>query len=137
MDTGVRWDHPEFLLPGVSSFADKNSTRVRDIIIHGASEYGINWSGEGLVAAGSGSLANYDVARVLGSSIPSSSSFARSGRLTKISQPLASLEVKRSRSPLSLSLEVSGSPNPLTSRFARDGRLTKIFKPLASLDMLG
>ena len=71
MDTGVRWDHPEFLLPGVSSFADKNSTRVRDIIIHGASEYGINWSSEGLVAAGSGSLANYDVARVLGSSIPS------------------------------------------------------------------
>ena len=71
MDTGVRWDHPEFLLPGSSSFTDKNDTRVRDIIIHGASEYGINWSSEGLVAAGSGSLANYTEARVLGSSIPS------------------------------------------------------------------
>ena len=71
MDSGVRWDHPEFLLPGVSSFVDKNSTRVRDIIIHGASEYGINWSSEGLVAPGSGSLVNYTEARVLGSSIPS------------------------------------------------------------------
>ncbi len=70
MDTGVRWDHPEFLLPGVSSFVNKNSTRVRDIIIHGASEYNINWSSEGLVAAGSGSLSNYTEARVLGSSIP-------------------------------------------------------------------
>tara|TARA_B100001287_G_scaffold227392_1_gene197309 strand:- start:2502 stop:4352 length:1851 start_codon:yes stop_codon:yes gene_type:complete len=72
MDTGVRWDHPEFLKPGVSSFVDKDSTRVRDILIHGASEYNINWSSEGLVAPGTGSLSNYTVARVLGSSIPSS-----------------------------------------------------------------
>ena len=71
MDSGVRWDHPEFLLPGSSSFTDKNDTRVRDILIHGASEYGINWSSEGLVAPGSGSLANYTEARALGSSIPS------------------------------------------------------------------
>tara|TARA_B100000282_G_scaffold91332_1_gene64091 strand:- start:779 stop:2584 length:1806 start_codon:yes stop_codon:yes gene_type:complete len=70
MDSSVRWDHPEFLKPGVSSFVDKDSTRVRDIIIHGASEYGINWSSEGLVAAGSGALANYNEARALGSSIP-------------------------------------------------------------------
>ena len=71
MDTGVRWDHPEFLKPGVSSFVDKDSTRVRDILIHGASEYSINWSSEGLVAPGTGSLSNYTVAKVLGSSIPS------------------------------------------------------------------
>ena len=40
MDTSVRWDHPEFLNSGVDTFVDKNSTRVRDILIHGASEYG-------------------------------------------------------------------------------------------------
>ena len=45
--------------PSVSSFVNKDSTRVRDILIHGASEYGINWSSEGLVAPGSGTLANY------------------------------------------------------------------------------
>ena len=56
MDTSVRWDHPEFLNSGVDTFVDKNSTRVRDILIHGASEYGIDWSSEGLVAPGSGSL---------------------------------------------------------------------------------
>ena len=72
MDTGVRWDHPEFLKAGVSEFIDKDSTRVRDILIHGASEYNINWSSEGLVAPGTGSLSNYTVARVLGSAIPSS-----------------------------------------------------------------
>ncbi len=71
MDTGVRWDHPEFWKPGVTSFTDKNDTRVRDILIHGADEYSINWASEGLVAPGSGSLANYTEARVLGSSIPS------------------------------------------------------------------
>ena len=72
MDTGVRWDHPEFLKAGVSEFIDKDSTRVRDILIHGASEYNINWSSEGLVAPGTGSLSNYTVSRVLGSAIPSS-----------------------------------------------------------------
>ena len=71
MDSGVRWDHPEFLVPGTSSFSTKDDTRVRDILIHGASEYGINWSSEGLVAPGSGSLINYTEAKVLGSSIPS------------------------------------------------------------------
>jgi len=71
MDTGVRWDHPEFWKPGVTSFTDKNDTRVRDILIHGADEYSINWASEGLVAPGSGSLANYTEANVLGSSIPS------------------------------------------------------------------
>ena len=70
MDTGVRWDHPEFLKPGVSTFVNKDSTRVRDILLHGASEYSINWASEGLVAPGSGSLANYTEARALGSSIP-------------------------------------------------------------------
>ena len=59
MDTGVRWDHPEFWKPGVTSFTDKNDTRVRDILIHGAEEYSINWSSEGLVAPGSGILAQY------------------------------------------------------------------------------
>ena len=68
MDGGVRWDHPEFLKPGVTTFVDKESTRVRDILIHGASEYGINWSNEGLTAPGSGTLANYTVANVLESS---------------------------------------------------------------------
>ena len=71
MDTGVRWDHPEFLKAGTSEFIDKDSTRVRDILIHGASEYNINWSSEGLVAPGTGSLSNYTVAKVLGSAIPS------------------------------------------------------------------
>ena len=65
MDTGVRWDHPEFLKPGHYTVPDnlncEDYTRVRDILIHGASEYGINWSNEGLTAAGSGSLSNYNV----------------------------------------------------------------------------
>ena len=68
MDTGVAWRHPEFLKPGVSSFVDKDSTRVRDILIHGASEYNINWANEGLVAPGSGTLSNYTVANALESS---------------------------------------------------------------------
>ena len=67
MDTGVRWDHPEFWKPGVTSFTDKNDTRVRDILIHGAEEYNINWASEGLVAPGSGILANYTEANVLSS----------------------------------------------------------------------
>lgn len=65
MDTGIRWDHPEFLKPGVDTFVDKNSTRVRDILIHGASEYGIDWASEGLVAPGTGILVNYTVANAL------------------------------------------------------------------------
>ena len=68
MDTGVAWRHPDFLKPGVSSFVDKDSTRVRDILIHGASEYGINWANEGLIAPGSGTLSNYSVATALDSS---------------------------------------------------------------------
>ena len=61
MDTGVRWDHPEFLKPGVSSFSTKADTRVRDILIHGAEEYGINWAAEGLIAPGTSTLTNYTV----------------------------------------------------------------------------
>jgi len=65
MDTGVRWDHPEFLKPGVTSVPDPTAceeyTRVRDILIHGASEYGINWASEGLIDPGTSSLANYKV----------------------------------------------------------------------------
>ena len=68
MDTGIRWDHPEFLKPGVTSFVDKNSTRVRDILIHGASEYGIDWEAEGLISPGSSPYTNYTVANVLESS---------------------------------------------------------------------
>ena len=52
MDTGVRWDHPDFLKRGVSSFSTKADTRVRDILIHGAEEYGINWTAQGLTPPG-------------------------------------------------------------------------------------
>ena len=65
MDTGVRWDHPEFLKPGVSSFSTKADTRVRDILIHGAEEYGINWAAEGLIAPGTSTLTNYTVESAL------------------------------------------------------------------------
>jgi len=69
MDTGVRYDHPEFLLPGYNSVpvgvATESVSRVRDILIHGQDEYGINWSSHGLTAPGSGSLANYTKANVL------------------------------------------------------------------------
>ena len=68
MDTGVRWDHPDFLKPGVSSFSTKADTRVRDILIHGAEEYGIDWTAQGLTPPGSGSLSNYTVGNVLSSS---------------------------------------------------------------------
>lgn len=71
MDTGVRYDHPEFLLPGYTSVpvgvSTESVSRVRDILIHGQDEYGINWSSHGLTAPGSGSLANYTKANVLGS----------------------------------------------------------------------
>ena len=69
MDTGVRWDHPEFLLGKITqvqnNLACESETRVRDILIHGASEYGINWSSYGLAAAGSGALGNYKVESAL------------------------------------------------------------------------
>ena len=68
MDTGVRWDHPEFLKSGVSSFSTKADTRVRDILIHGAEEYGIDWASQGLTSPGSGSLSNYTESNVLSSS---------------------------------------------------------------------
>lgn len=72
MDTGVRWDHPEFLKPGYTSVpvgvATETVSRVRDIIIHGQEEYGINWASHGLVAAGSGTLAGYAKTTVLQSS---------------------------------------------------------------------
>ena len=69
MDTGIRWDHPEFLKPGVTSFVDKNSTRVRDILLHGPEEAGTyTWEDFGLVSPGSSPYTNYNVANALESS---------------------------------------------------------------------
>ena len=73
MDTGVRWDHPEFLKPEYTSVPAGVSTasvsRVRDILIHGESEYGIDWSTYGLAEPGvTGTLSNYTVANALESS---------------------------------------------------------------------
>lgn len=72
MDTGVRWDHPEFLNRQYTSVPEgmsvKDVTRVRDILIHGQNDYGINWESYGLVSPGSGSLSNYTVSNVLESS---------------------------------------------------------------------
>lgn len=72
MDTGVRWDHPEFLKPGYTSVpvgvSTISVTRVRDILLHGPSEYGFSWSANGLTAPGSGLLANYNEATALNSS---------------------------------------------------------------------
>jgi hypothetical protein len=68
MDTGVRWDHPEFLKLGVTNFLGEDSTRVKDILIHGSSNYGIDWSSHGLVDPGTGILSNYTIANVLQSS---------------------------------------------------------------------
>ena len=71
MDTGSIWTHPEFLKPGVqytdipNILSCEEYTRVRDILIHGESEYGINWSNEGLVAPGDGAFANYNKAGAL------------------------------------------------------------------------
>jgi len=66
MDTGVRWDHPDFLKPGYESWtyastgiATEQASRVRDILIHGQEEYGINWSANGLIAPGTSTLAGY------------------------------------------------------------------------------
>ena len=71
MDTGVRWDHPEFLSTEYTAVpvgvATTSVSRVRDIIIHGETEYGIDWASEGLVSAGSGTLANYDIDGALNS----------------------------------------------------------------------
>jgi subtilisin family serine protease len=72
MDTGVRWDHPEFLNSGYTSVpvgvSTISVTRVRDILLHGPSEYGFTWSANGLTAPGSGLLANYTEATALNSS---------------------------------------------------------------------
>ena len=69
MDTGIRWDHPEFLKPGVTTFVDKNSTRVRDILLHGPEEAGTyTWEDFGLTSPGSSPYTNYTVANVLESS---------------------------------------------------------------------
>lgn len=81
MDTGVRWDHPDFIkkeyFDSGNIFNDANVTiptgvstatasRVRDIIIHGESEYGIDWSTHGLAEPGvEGALSNYTIANVL------------------------------------------------------------------------
>jgi len=74
MDTGVRWDHPDFLKPGYESWtyastgiATEQASRVRDILIHGQEEYGINWSANGLIAPGTGTLAGYAKTSVLNS----------------------------------------------------------------------
>jgi len=72
MDTGVRWDHPDFLNPRYTSVPAGVSTetvsRVRDILIHGQDEYGINWASQGLIAPGTSTLANYTKANALNSS---------------------------------------------------------------------
>ena len=72
MDTGVRWDHPDFLLSQYTSVpvgvSTESVSRVRDILIHGQDNYGINWASHGLVAPGSGTLTNYTIDNVLGSS---------------------------------------------------------------------
>ena len=69
MDTGIRWDHPDFLKPGVTSFVDKNSTRVRDILLHGPEEAGTyTWEDFGLTPPGSSPYTDYTVANVLESS---------------------------------------------------------------------
>ena len=70
MDTGVRWDHPDFLQPQYTSVpvgvSTESVSRVRDILIHGQDNYGINWASHGLVAPGSGTLSNYTIENVLG-----------------------------------------------------------------------
>ena len=78
MDSGVIWNHPEFLLPGITTISRYTSTtdsegnaydwstidvkpytRVRDILIDGQEDYGIDWAAEGLVPPGSGTLSSY------------------------------------------------------------------------------
>lgn len=84
MDTGVIWNHPEFLLPGITTISAYRSTadsegntydastewvkpytRVRDILLDGAADFGIDWAAQGLTAPGSGSLSSYTRANVL------------------------------------------------------------------------
>lgn len=71
MDTGVRWDHPEFLKDNYTSVPVGVGTsvvsRVRDILIHGPSEFGFSWASEGLTAPGTGVLANYNQSTALNS----------------------------------------------------------------------
>ncbi len=87
MDTGVIWNHPEFLLPGITTISTYKSTtdsegnsydastewvkpytRVRDILLDGKSDYGIDWEAEGLVSAGNGVLSAYNRQNVLSNS---------------------------------------------------------------------
>ena len=87
MDTGVIWNHPEFLLPGITTISTYRSTtdsegnsydastewvkpytRVRDILLDGKSDYGIDWEAEGLVSAGNGVLSAYNRQNVLSNS---------------------------------------------------------------------
>jgi len=86
MDTGVVWNHPDFLLPGITTISEyrsttdsdgnsydwsselKKYTRVRDILIDGTADFGIDWAANGLTAPGSGSLGNYTRANALSQS---------------------------------------------------------------------
>jgi len=87
MDSGVVWNHPEFLLPGITTISTYKSTadsegniydastewvkpytRVRDILLDGKADFGINWEAEGLVSAGSTTLVGYARSTVLGNS---------------------------------------------------------------------
>ena len=67
MDTGVAWGHPDFAIPELVGIATntKDGSRVRDILIHGQEDYGINWAQNGLVAPGTGNLANYNIVGAL------------------------------------------------------------------------
>ena len=87
MDTGVVWNHPEFLVPGITTISTYRSTtdsegnsydastewvkpytRVRDILLDGKSDYGIDWEAEGLVSAGNGVLSAYNRQNALSNS---------------------------------------------------------------------
>ena len=86
MDTGVIWNHPDFLLPGITTISTyrkndadginnydwstdmKPYTRVRDILIDGTAEYGINWEAEGLVSAGATPFNTYKRTNALSNS---------------------------------------------------------------------
>ena len=86
MDTGVVWNHPEFLLPGITTISKytatpdsdgniydfssdiRQYTRVRDILIDGADEYGIDWAAEGLVPPGTAPFNVYNRANTLSQS---------------------------------------------------------------------
>ena len=87
MDTGVIWNHPEFLVPGITTISTYKSTtdsegnsydastewvkpytRVRDILLDGKSDYGIDWEAEGLVSAGNGVLSAYNRQNALSNS---------------------------------------------------------------------